>query len=266
MPRKRIIFSLLYESGHFVLSRNFRLQRIGDLEWLNKNYNFRTVSRHIDELVILNVSRGNNYDSSAFIRTVQDLAFSNFVPISVGGFGTDMDVARELFRSGADKLVINTALFRNHIFVERVVETFGRQSVIGSVDVIFGEENDGLVVVNKGQETLSGDLGQIFHSIPENLIGELLLRSVRRDGTGQGLDVGLARLVGEKFRGIPLLIAGGVGKPEHIRDGLNHPDVDGVVTANLLNFIGTGLEEARKICLTHGVDLAHFAEPNSAGW
>ena len=39
-PKKRIIFTLLYNSGQFSLSRNFRLQSIGDSDWLQKNYNF----------------------------------------------------------------------------------------------------------------------------------------------------------------------------------------------------------------------------------
>ena len=57
-PKKRIIFTLLYNSNKFVLSRNFRLQTIGDLDWLKRNYNFDNVAYHIDELLILDVTRG----------------------------------------------------------------------------------------------------------------------------------------------------------------------------------------------------------------
>ena len=53
MLKKRVIFTLLYDNGSFMLSRNFRLQRVGDLEWLKKNYNFSKISFSIDELVIL---------------------------------------------------------------------------------------------------------------------------------------------------------------------------------------------------------------------
>ena len=58
MLRKRIIFTLLYSDGFFVLSRNFRLQKVGDLNWLEENYSFSNVSQYIDELIILDVSRG----------------------------------------------------------------------------------------------------------------------------------------------------------------------------------------------------------------
>ena len=57
MVKKRLIFVLLFCDGYYMLSRNFRLQRVGDIGWLQKNYNFLNTSRFIDELVVLNVSR-----------------------------------------------------------------------------------------------------------------------------------------------------------------------------------------------------------------
>ena len=44
MLKKRIIFTLLYDQGTFVLSRNFRLQKVGDLRWLKENYDFSQVA------------------------------------------------------------------------------------------------------------------------------------------------------------------------------------------------------------------------------
>ena len=57
MLKKRIIFSLLYNDGFFCLSRNFRLQKIGDYDWLINNYGFLNIYNAIDELIILDVSR-----------------------------------------------------------------------------------------------------------------------------------------------------------------------------------------------------------------
>mgnify|MGYP000167310910 CR=1 FL=1 len=53
MLKKRVIFTLLYDSGYFMLSRNFRLQKVGDMQWLKKNYNFSHIAFSIDELIIL---------------------------------------------------------------------------------------------------------------------------------------------------------------------------------------------------------------------
>ena len=52
---KRLIFSLLYEDGHFVLSRNFQRQKVGDINWLLDNYNLENVSLGLDELIIIDL-------------------------------------------------------------------------------------------------------------------------------------------------------------------------------------------------------------------
>ena len=57
MLKKRIIFTLLYDQGTFVLSRNLDLQKVGDLRWLKENYDFSRVAFSIDELIILDISR-----------------------------------------------------------------------------------------------------------------------------------------------------------------------------------------------------------------
>ena len=38
---KRIIFTLLFSDNNFYLSRNFTLQKVGDIKWLKKNYDFQ---------------------------------------------------------------------------------------------------------------------------------------------------------------------------------------------------------------------------------
>ena len=60
MIKKRIIFTLLVHDSNFVLSRNFSLQTVGDLDWLINNYDFSNIASYIDELVILNVRNNKN--------------------------------------------------------------------------------------------------------------------------------------------------------------------------------------------------------------
>lgn len=243
-----------------MLSRNFRLQKIGNLEWLNQNYNFETVSRHIDELVILNVSRSDDGHWPGFLETVQVLSQRNFVPISVGGFGPYLDRAGSLLRSGADKLVINKALFTNISFVENVVERFGRQSVVGSIDLKASPDGTYYPYFPMGVPDQVGHFSKGWEgAIPNHLVGELMVRSVDRDGTGQGLDVQLLANLPANWQSVPVIAAGGVGKPGHIIEGFSHPSVEAVATANLLNFIGDGLEKARDECVSAGVDLARWA-------
>ena len=53
----------MFIDGFFYQSRNFNLQKVGDLKWLKRNYNFKNISFFIDELIILNISRNEkNFD------------------------------------------------------------------------------------------------------------------------------------------------------------------------------------------------------------
>ena len=134
MLKKRIIFTLLYDSGNFMLSRNFRLQQVGNLTWLQPNYNFSHIAFFIDELIILDVSRGER-NTDNFCETLKKLTSDCFVPIAAGGGVRSIDYARRLLRSGADKIVINTPLFEDQDLVRDLVKEFGQQCVVGSVDI-----------------------------------------------------------------------------------------------------------------------------------
>ena len=109
MLKKRLIFTLLYSDGNFMLSRNFKLQKVGNLNWLNENYNFSKISFFIDELIILDVSR-NNRDLDIFCSHIKTLTKNCFVPISAGGGINNLIKAKTLLKSGADKIVINSLL------------------------------------------------------------------------------------------------------------------------------------------------------------
>lgn len=67
-----------------MLSRNFRLQKVGDINWLQKNYNFANVAYFIDELVVLDVSRGER-NLAAFCEILKTLSEGCFAPIAAGG-------------------------------------------------------------------------------------------------------------------------------------------------------------------------------------
>ena len=110
MLKKRVIFTLLYCDGSYMLSRNFRLQKVGDLHWLKENYNFSQISFFIDELIVINISRSHNNQKS-FLLDLEKLSKDCFLPISAGGGIRSPNTAKDLFNSGADKILLNTAIF-----------------------------------------------------------------------------------------------------------------------------------------------------------
>ena len=111
MIKKRIIFTLLLSEKNFILSRNFVHQKVGDINWLKKNYNFKSTSNFIDELVIINVDEKRNHE--VFFDVSKKIAKDCFVPITYGGGINNFNIASEMFKNGADKIIINSSTFKN---------------------------------------------------------------------------------------------------------------------------------------------------------
>ena len=133
MLKKRLIFTLLFEDNKFILSRNFRRQKVGDINWLHKNYNFSNLSFNIDELIVINISKKNNFND--FSDNLKSIVKNCFVPVTAGGGIRNISHAKKLLRSGADKIIINSSLFHNEKLNLELVRSFGRQCVVGSIDV-----------------------------------------------------------------------------------------------------------------------------------
>jgi cyclase len=257
LAKKRLIFTLLYDNGSFMLSRNFRLQKIGDLKWLETNYGFSEVGYSIDELIVLDVSRTPR-DRQAFCETLKALTFDCFAPIAAGGGVNSVNEAHDLLRSGADKVVVNTALHTNPDLISKLATEFGRQCIVASLDCKYSD-NAYRLVTNNGSETIDLELPQFLAEISSLPVGEIYLNSVDRDGTGNGYDFKLLDCLPKSIE-VPVILAGGVGNSKHLAEGLSDHRVDAVATANLLNFMGNGLALARAELINTNFDLPVFIE------
>jgi len=257
MLKKRIIFTLLYDNGSFMLSRNFRLQKVGDLQWLKKNYNFSHISFSIDELIILDVTRGKRNEDQ-YLEHVKSLTEECFVPIASGGGVRSLGQARKLLHSGADKIVINTLLAEDQSMIIEIAEEFGQQSIVAAVDV---KSVDGELTVwtDNGGKKQDGTLREWLNNIYQLPIGELYLNSMDNDGTGQGYKTELLSVLDDSCN-IPVILAGGAGKYKHFAEVLSDKKIDAVATAHLFNFIGDGLYSVRQNLLNSGFNLASWRQ------
>lgn len=259
MLRKRIIFTLIYGDGFFMQSRNFRLQKVGNLNWLEKNYQFQKISFSLDELIVLNASRDNK-SMKNFANTISSLVNDVFIPIAAGGGIRTMEDAELLFNSGADKIVLNSALFLNSDLVTALIKRYGTQSIVASVDY---KENNGNkeVYIQDGSVKIEMNLENYLQYLEKLEVGEIYLNSIEKDGTGFGYDFDTIDEFESKIK-IPLIIAGGAGNESHFMDGLKYKNVSAVATANLFNFIGDGLPKARKKIIELGENIANWNVDN----
>lgn len=242
-----------------MLSRNFRLQKVGDFKWLKKHYNFEKIAFSIDELVILDVTRENR-NINEFSSAVKEVIKNVFIPVACGGGIRTINDAKMLLKSGADKIVVNSTLYRDKNLIKNLVKNYGSQFVVGSVDFEI-KDNVRNVYIENGQVKLKENLEQYLDQIEKLSIGEIYLNSISKDGTGQGYEIDLLSETLKKIS-TPVILAGGAGNYLHLIEGLQHKSIDAVATANLFNFLGDALPKARIEILNQQMNLAQFESQN----
>lgn len=251
MLRQRIVFTLIYDDGFFCQSRNFRLQRVGDIKWLENNYKFQKIAFSIDELIVINATRGEK-NLSKFTKILDRLVDNVYIPISAGGGISSLEDAKLLFNHGADKLIINTALFKNTNLISNIVKYYGKQSIIASIDY-----KDNEVFISDGRKKAGPYLEQYVKHIELLGVGEIYLNSIEKDGTGFGYDLNTIELIADKIN-TPLIVAGGAGNQQHLLEGIKTKGVSAIATANLFNFIGESLPKARQHLIQNGANLVEW--------
>jgi cyclase len=209
----------------------------------------------VDELVLLNVARGEKHMES-FCQDVSKLSSFCFMPIAAGGGIQSLDDAYRLLDSGADKLIVNSALFTRPDLVRELVQVFGRQCIVASLDykcTALGAE----AILENGQRPSGLTLDQAIVLAEDSGAGELYVTSIDQDGTGQGYDLETVSWASRACR-VPVIASGGVGDFRHFLEGLQIENVTGVSTANIFNFLGDGLTKARDFIQKNDVQLANW--------
>tara|TARA_A100001015_G_C15037390_1_gene737185 strand:- start:3471 stop:4247 length:777 start_codon:yes stop_codon:yes gene_type:complete len=251
MLKKRIIFKLYYKDNSFCLSRNFKLQKVGDAEWLFRNLSFEDISNYIDELIILNVDDKNYLDpiNKKFQTAIKKLMKKTFIPLTIGGGLRSLGNVSECFKIGADKILLNTSISDKN-FVKKCVKKYGSQAIICGIDFKFEKRKYFSYVANGTKKYLEvKDHVKIANSLK---FGEIFLTSIDRDGTGFGYDNGIIKNLDIKT---PIVLGGGAGKSEHLETLIIDKKISGLMTGNLFNFAGAGLLELRNKLIKKNVNL-----------
>lgn len=190
----------------------------------------------VDELVILDIEAsakggGPNFD------LLQDIASEAFVPLCYGGGVGSVDDMARLLRLGMEKVSLNTAAFESPGLVEAAVRQFGSQSVVASIDVkktLLGRYE---VVTRCGTKSAKVDPVTAARNAEQMGAGEILLNAIDRDGTMQGLDIGLVRSVTTAVK-IPVVAVGGAGSLSDIAAGIREGGASAVAAGSLFVFQG----------------------------
>jgi len=255
MLKNRLIFTLLYQNQNFMLSRNFKLQKVGDINWIKESFDYDAIAHSIDELIILNVETNKN-NLESFCNSLKEITKQYFMPISAGGGIKSIADAYKIIDCGVDKLVINSILFSNPDLVKELIKIFGSQCIVASIDYKIIDHQT-IVLFNNATSVSNFDLYSACKYVEELGVGEIYLTSINHDGTGEGFDwENISKIVNNIS--IPLIASGGAGRFDHFIKAYQECKVSGASTADLFNFMGDGLSECRKEIIANGIPMAKW--------
>lgn len=229
MLAKRIIACLDVKDGKVVKGTNFEnLRYSGDPVELAIRYS----DEGIDELVFLDITASIE-KRKTMIETVEKVAEAITIPFTIGGGIWDLELASELIYKGADKVSLNSGAVNNPNLITEIAKRFGSQAVVVAVDAKrtkLGFE----VFTHSGKRATGMRLENWVKEIEERGAGEIMLTSIDTDGTKNGYDIEMLKIVREIVT-IPIIVSGGAGRKEHFLEAFKN-GADAALAASVFHY------------------------------
>lgn len=255
MLSKRIIACLDVRDGKLAKSIKFvDTKDIGDPVAAARDY----YEQGLDELVLYDITASS--DSRAILLdVVSRVAAQIFIPFSVGGGLRTVEDCGRVLLAGAEKVNVNTAAVQNPQLIADASRAFGAQCVVLSMDVRAVPPTpkipSGYEIVIRGGRTPTGLDAVEWARRGEQLgAGEIVVNSIDADGTKQGYEIRLTRLIADAVT-IPVIASGGGGRPEHLYDVLTEGHADAALVASVLHYREYTVRELKEYLHERGVKV-----------
>ena len=250
MYKKRIIPCLDIKNGRVVKGINFiNLVDAGDPTEQAKFYS----ENGADEICFLDITASNE-NRDIILEVVRKTSENCFVPLTVGGGVKELKDISNLLNSGADKVSINTAAVNDSKIVKEGAQKFGSQCIVVAVDAKKVDNNKWEVFTHGGRNPSGKNVMDYVKEVEDLGAGEILLTSMDRDGTKKGYDLDLTKKV-SNIVNIPVIASGGVGKPEHLHEGLKIGNASAVLAASIFHFGEFSIKEVKEYLKSKNISV-----------
>ena len=227
----RVIARLDIKNEDVIKGINFEgLRVVGKPNYLAKKY----YNEGADELIYSDCV-ASLYGRNNLSKFVENATRDIFIPITVaGGIRNEKD-AELLMKNGADKLAINTELFKNENVGKELIKKYGSQSILLSIQAKKFSKNSWEAYINFGRDRTNMDVEEWIKKMTPLNFGELLLTSIDADGLSNGFDVELYEKISTIIN-IPIIACGGFGKLIHIKELKKFADIDAISISKALHY------------------------------
>jgi cyclase len=251
---KRIIPCLDVNKGRVVKGINFKeLKDAGNPVELARRYS----EEGADELVFLDITAAEEH-REIMKNIVKNVASVINIPFTVGGGIKNLEDARNILLSGADRVSINTAAVIKPELIQELMSIFGRQCIVVALDVRRNYDKEGKNIFFKdgknywfeiktygGKKSTKIDAIEWAKKVEKLGAGEILLTSIDTDGTENGYDIELINAICNKIN-IPVIASGGCGSQKDILKVFKETQVDAALAASLFHFEKARLNEVKE--------------------
>jgi imidazole glycerol-phosphate synthase subunit HisF len=255
MLSKRIIPCLDVRDGRTTKGIKFRDNiDIGDPVEMGRYY----YEEGADEIVFYDITASSDR-RPIMLDVVRRVAETIFIPFSVGGGIRTLEDMRDVLLAGAEKVSVNSAAILNSEIIRQGAEAFGSQCIVLGMDVRqvapSAEMPSGYEMVINGGRTPMGIDALRWAQEAERLgAGEICLNSIDADGTQNGYELNLTRLISSRVR-IPVIASGGAGVPEHLLDVLSEGRADAALIASMVHYGTYTIREIKEFLRDRGIKV-----------
>lgn len=251
MLAKRIIPCLDVSQGRVVKGVKFvQLRDAGDPVELASFYD----REGADEITFLDIT-ASAQKRYIMIDIVRKVAEKVFIPFTVGGGISDVEMIKDILKSGADKVSVNTAAVRDPDFIKKASDKFGSQCIVVAIDAKKTSDKPSWEVYVNGGRTPTGIDAVEWAKRSESLgAGEILLTSMDRDGTKMGYEIDLTKAISSSVK-IPVIASGGAGTMEHVYEALTRGGADAALLASLLHYGEFRIKELKEFLTRKGIPV-----------
>ena len=256
MVKKRLIPKLLIKSFNFnkekklvlVSSKKFKDYRIvGDPVSQAKILQ----SQKADELIILFIDDNVKHRDKNFKNLIQKFSSETFMPLSIGGSVKSVKDFEFLLSNGADKVILNSAVYKDINLIKKASKIFGSQCVVVSIDFI--ENKKGFYLVNKNNK-FKVNIKDYIKKLIDLGVGEIMLTDIHRDGTNKGLNTKAAKII-SKNSSIPIIFSGGCSVANDFIECFKKTKVSAIAAGNFFCFKDQNPLQTRSQILNSGINI-----------
>ena len=247
MLAKRIIPCLDVKNGRNVRGVKFSADKdAGDPVELATRYD----EERADELVFYDITA--SADGRAIVMDlVREVSERVFIPLTVGGGIRTFADIREILKSGADKVSINSGAISDPEIINQGAESFGSQCIVGAIDALRSGSS-WEIYVNGGRKATGIDALEWVEELVHLGAGELVLNSIDADGTRDGYDIELNKAVAERVE-VPIVASGGCGSDEHIYEVLTDGKASAALAASIFHYGDYAIPDVKRYLKARGV-------------